>query len=90
MGTVLTSLRPGGCSGPMPPCPGLWRGTGPAPPADWNHCRRAVSRFLSVQLGDHFHSLRRAILKGMPIRAEAERVADLEVATFWRAVEAAP
>jgi len=57
--------------------------------SDWNHMRRAVSRFLTVHLGDVYAPLRRAVMKAIPKRAERERVPDLDVPTFWRVVEAA-
>jgi integrase len=59
-------------------------------PSDWNHLRRAVSRFLSVQYGDKYDPRRRAVVEKIPKRAERERVPDLDVSTFWRVVEAAP
>jgi len=63
-----------------------WEGS----PSDWNHARRAVSHFLSVHLGDTYHELRRAVVKGIPKQAERERVPDLDVPTFWQVVHAAP
>ena len=36
-------------------------------PSDWNHLRRAVSRFLTVILGDVHHPFRREIMKAIPI-----------------------
>jgi len=62
----------------------------PGSAADWNHLRRGVSRFLTVALGDTFHPLRRAILKLLPVKPEAERVPDLDAGTFWKAAQAAP
>jgi integrase len=62
----------------------------PGSPADWNHCRRAVSTFLTSQLGDLYHPFRRALMKQIPRKREVERVPDLDVATFWAIVQAAP
>jgi len=70
-----------------------WRAlarTWPGSPSDYMHLRRGLSRFLTVQLGDVFHPLRRAVMRGMPVKAERERVPDLDVPTFWRIVAAAP
>jgi integrase len=65
-----------------------WPKTG----ADWNHLRRAVSHFLSDQLGDTHHPWRRAIVKAenFPKAAEVERVPDVSPELFWRIVRAAP
>ena len=65
---------------------------------DWNHLRRAVGKFLSVQLGLH-HPLRVTLLHGdsrrnvPPLIAKAkelERIPDLSVTLLWRIVDAAP
>jgi len=61
-----------------------WKGS----TADWNHVRRAVSHILAVHLGDTFDPLRRAVVKAIP--RQRERVPDLDVATFWHVVDAAP
>lgn len=45
--------------------------------SDWNHLRRAVSRFLSLYLGDVHHPMRRAVVKAIPTRKETSRVPDL-------------
>ena len=66
-----------------------WTGPG-CSGSDWNQMRRAVSRFLTVHLGDVYHPMRRAVVKAIPKRREVERVPDLDVSTFWRVVEAAP
>jgi integrase len=63
-----------------------WPGSG----SDWNHLRRAVSRFLTCHLKDEYHPLRREVVNAIPLKAEVERVPDLDPATFWRVVEAAP
>jgi integrase len=60
-------------------------------PADWNHLRRAVSRFLSTLLGDKWHPFRRLVLKDFPRAKEPKaRVPDLSPAVFWKIVNAAP
>jgi integrase len=66
-----------------------WTGPG-CSGSDWNQMRRAVSRFLTVQLDDVYHPLRRAVMKAIPKRRENERVPDLDVPTFWQVVGAAP
>jgi integrase len=50
--------------------------------ADWNHVRRAVSRFLTLYLGDKYHPVRRAIVQRMPLRAEVPRVPDQTADSF--------
>lgn len=59
-------------------------------PSDWNHLRRAVSRFLTVILGDVHHPFRREIMKAIPIQHEVERVPDLRPDTFWELVSRTP
>ncbi|PYO40433.1 MAG: hypothetical protein DMD33_17585 [Gemmatimonadetes bacterium] len=60
-------------------------------PADWNHLRRAVSRFLSTLLGDKWHPFRRLVLKDFPRARESKgRVPDLSPTGFWKIVNAAP
>lgn len=63
-----------------------WKGG----PSDWNHLRRAVSRFLSLYLGDVHHPLRRAVVKAIPTRKEYSRVPDLPISLFYSIIEAAP
>lgn len=58
--------------------------------ADWNHVRRAVSRFLTLFLRDKFHPMRRQVMASFPSRKEIERVPDLSPAIFLRLVDAAP
>jgi integrase len=58
--------------------------------ADWNHVRRAVSRFLTVALDDKWHPLRRAVLKHFPIRTEVDREPDLLPADFLRILNHVP
>ncbi len=60
-------------------------------PADWNHLRSAVSRFLTVQLGDVYHPFRRQVMRHFPkLKAPAGRVPDLTPEKFWEVVAAAP
>lgn len=58
--------------------------------ADHNLMRRAVGRFLTCQLGDVYHPLRRTVMRAWAPLAEQERVPDLDVPTFWQVVHAAP
>lgn len=53
-------------------------------PADWNHLRRAVSRFLTLLLEDKWHPLRRKVMSKFPERSEADREPDLSVEDFIR------
>ena len=59
-------------------------------PSDWNHLRRAVSRFLTVILGDVHHPFRREVVKAIPLQREVERVPDLRPDTFWELVKRTP
>jgi integrase len=61
-----------------------------AGPADWNNMRRAVSRFLTVHLGDKFHPLRRAIMTQMPQRREVPRTPDQSPELFLKLVASMP
>ena len=66
---------------------GRWSGGS----ADWNRLRSAVSRFLTMTLGDKYHPFRRAVMAQFPRAAESSgRVPDLSPALFWRIVSAAP
>jgi len=58
--------------------------------SDWNHLRRAVSRFLTLHLGDVHHPVRRAVVKAIPKRKEQSRVPDLPPTLFWSIVHKAP
>ena len=58
--------------------------------ADWNHIRRAVSRFLTVHLGDKYHPLRRQIVSRIPHKKESPRTPDQSVELFLRLVAAMP
>src|SRR6266702_3801809 len=64
----------------------IWKGG----PSDWNHLRRAVSRFLTLYLGDVHHPMRRAVVKAIPTRKEHSRVPDLPLSLFWSIIEKAP
>ncbi|HEX4560513.1 MAG TPA: tyrosine-type recombinase/integrase [Gemmatimonadales bacterium] len=50
--------------------------------ADWNHLRRAISRFLSMILGDVHHPFRRHVLSSFPLRREVGRVPDITPSLF--------
>src|SRR2546428_3729916 len=70
-----------------------WRGLGATwngGASDWNHLRRAVSRFLTLYLGDVHHPMRRAVVKAIPTRKETSRVPDLPLPLFWSIVQATP
>ena len=45
---------------------------------------------MSDQLGDVQHPFRRTVVKAIPFAKAAERVPDLDVATFWRIVHQTP
>jgi integrase len=57
--------------------------------SDWNHVRRAVSRFLSVLLGKH-HPYRHTVIDRIPVAPEVEREPDITAESFWAAVGHAP
>lgn len=57
--------------------------------ADWNHVRRAVSRFLTLFLRDKFHPMRRQVMAAFPARREVDRVPNLSPALFLQLVDAA-
>jgi integrase len=63
----------------------VWAASG----SDWNHVRRAVSRFLSVLLGKH-HPFRHTVVDKIPVAAEVEREPDITAESFWLAVSKAP
>jgi integrase len=62
----------------------------PKSDGDWFQLRAAVSKFLSDQLGDVHHPFRHTVVKAIPFAKAAERVPDLDVATFWRIVNQTP
>lgn len=57
--------------------------------ADWNHLRRALSRFLTLHLGEH-HPFRVATLAEVPSRRETERLVELTPAAFQAIIAPAP
>lgn len=60
-------------------------------PADWNRFRSAVSRFLTMTLGDKYHPFRREVIAAIPrAREPMGRVPDLPVDLFWRIVNDTP
>jgi Site-specific recombinase XerD len=59
-------------------------------PASWNHLGRALSRFLTVVLGDKFHPLRRKIAREFPKMDEHPRMPSLNVAQFMRIIDMLP
>lgn len=97
-GVSFAALERAGTLGATAPVEALVRVDWPAlraawapSPASWNHLRRALSAFLTGQLGDVHHPFRRQVLKhfGKPER-EVARVPDLSPELFWRIVHAAP
>lgn len=56
-------------------------------PANWNHLRRAVSRFLTTLLGSRWHPFRSEVLRDFPTRVEIERTPELSVADFQRVLK---
>lgn len=57
--------------------------------SDWMHVRRAVSRVLTVLLGDKYHPFRRQVVQLIPTLAEPSRVPDLSPERFWAVVKVA-
>lgn len=56
--------------------------------ADWNRMRAAVSRFLSMGLGDKHHPFRRKVMSKLPRARESRgRVPEITPALFWKIVE---
>lgn len=52
--------------------------------ADWNRMRAAVSRFLTMHLGDRYHPFRRELVGSIPRGREPRgRVPDVTPALFW-------
>jgi integrase len=58
-------------------------------PADWMHVRRAISRLLTILLGDKYHPFRRQVVQLIPTAPEPPRTPDLSPDRFWKIVEAA-
>jgi integrase len=64
-----------------------WRGG----PADWNHLGRALSRFLTMVLGDVYHPFRRKVVQRIPKASTPPgRVPDLTPELFWKLVKTTP
>lgn len=59
-------------------------------PAHWNHIRRAVSAFLTSQLGNVHHPFRLGVMSGFPRQVERERIPDISPELFWAIVAKAP
>ena len=62
----------------------------PGGEADWNHMVRAVSRFLTVHLGDKYHPVRREIVQRIPKKIETPRAPDQSAELFLRLVATLP
>lgn len=58
--------------------------------SDWNALRRAVSRFLSVTLGDVYHPARRAVLAKIERAPSRPRRVEVTAADFWTLIAAVP
>ena len=58
--------------------------------AAWNHLGRALSRFLTVVLGDKFHPLRRKVAREFPKMDEHPRVPSFTLAQFRRVLDMLP
>lgn len=56
--------------------------TWPGGPADWNRLRAAVSRLLTLALGDVHHPVRRFVMQRIPVRKEQPKESTLTVAGF--------
>lgn len=59
-------------------------------PAHWNQTRRAISRSLTLLLGDEAHPFRRDVVKAIPQRVELPREPDVTPETFRRVVGEMP
>ncbi len=63
-------------------------------PTGWNHIRRAVSAFLTAQLGGKlkgkYHHFRLAIMASFESEEEPERTPDLTVERFWEVLRHVP
>ena len=68
----------------------LVSGRWPGGAADWNHMVRALSRFLSVYLGDKYHPLRRQVMAKLEKRQEQPRTPDQSVDLFLKLVATMP
>lgn len=68
----------------------LVSGRWPGGAADWNHMARALSRFLTVYLGDKYHPLRRQVMTKLAKKAETPRSPDQSVELFLKIVDHMP
>jgi xanthosine utilization system XapX-like protein len=68
----------------------LLSGRWPGGAADWNNMVRALSRFLTVYLGDKYHPIRRQVMAKLPKKAETPRTPDQSVELFLRIVATMP
>ncbi len=63
----------------------------PAGPVSWNRMRGALSRFLTMMVGDKWDPFRRGVISRMPHAEEGEgRVPDLPVDRFWEILDHVP
>lgn len=58
--------------------------------SDWNRLRAMLSAFLTKLLNNKQHPTRYRILALIPRQSEVERVCEISVAQFWKAVAKAP
>mgnify|MGYP001576593633 CR=1 FL=1 len=58
--------------------------------SDWNALRRAISRFLTVSLGDVYHPARRAVLAKIERAPSRPRRVQVTAAEFWQLIDACP
>lgn len=67
------------------------RQTWPNSAADWNRMRAAVSRFLTMHLGDKYHPFRREVVGAIP-RAKEPRapMPDITPEVFWQIIDHVP
>lgn len=59
-------------------------------PAAWNHIGRALSRFLTVALGEKYHPIRREVVRRFPRMDEHPRVSKLTRIQFYRILDMLP
>ena len=63
----------------------------PTGPVMWNRMRGALSRFLTMAMGDKFDQFRRSVMAKLPRADEGEgRVPDLTPARFWEVLAHVP
>lgn len=63
-----------------------WNASG----SDWNRMRAMLSSFLTNLLNNKWHPFRHSVLAKIPRMGENERVCEISVAQFWKAVKEAP